>query len=948
MPPNPNAPAKMSQQALFAHLAAEPSTLVLTGSVRTARTFLHLYNEWQQQKNLRAWSTPRILAWEVWLQEQWDALIITSDVEQTLLTDEQERSLWHSVLDKARVPFLHNENSLVETAMQSARIAQAYLLSQQQIQQSAEGVDAHSFARWLRLFASECSRLGLLPSAQLADTIRTHPRRNRLPWPEKIFLVGFDRLTPQQMQFLDDLRGHGRTITNLWLTPEEQSSAPPLVITAPTQQEELYAAAFWIRQRLEQNPSERIGVILPSVSAARPNIERIFRRVLAPDSLHVSNASPRLPYEFSLGEPLHTLPLIRSALLFLRWLTQPLAWEEASYCITAGHFENTTKDELARLDASLRTHLHSTSGTIALPWLLRFLQSNPKTENNPFLLVVQEATHLTRTENIMQQSGVKPSVRTYAEWGMRAENILRTMQWSLLQPKTSVEFQLLRRWSSVLDSIAAIDSVAAPVSFSAWLDAVQSATHRALFTLESHGAPVQILGVAESAGIPFDVIWFLDASAESWPARGQAQPWIPWLLQKQFTLPYADAQADYAHASHITQRILSTCKQAVFSFALEASAEESGPATNSASAVTRTSPVLQDILPHISQMDAHTLLPTLKNKMQPVASLSTLAVASEPPIPLPAANVRGGVRFLQLQAACPFRAFAELRLGSTPVEDPEPGIDPRTQGGLIHAVLHDFWSQVKTQAALLELSAKQRNELLVHCILSAQSEVHSHLPHEDLLLAIESERIAERLLAWLNVEAQRPEFFVAACEKTLEHSEIGGVHFDCRIDRIDQVGDGLALLDYKTGNIAASACRGDRPDEPQLPTYAVLMQNDRQHNAPLRGVAFAHLNAKQSSFKIIHSLSQTFQAKDPRNDKRNNPIVNANTLDTIVQNWRVTLENLAGEFRAGTSRVDPKHPRETCEHCEQMLLCRVRETSIHQQDSEDEEDADEGAAQENE
>ncbi len=927
--------ARIRTQELFARIGTGPSPLVLTGSARTARTLLQRYNQWQHKNGLRAWPTPRILAWDAWLHELWDALVLLGVAEQTLLTEEQERSLWRSVLDSASVSSLHPVNSLLETALQSARVAQSYNLSLKQIQQQAEGIDANTFVRWLRLFAADSSRLQLLPSAHLPGAIRTHPHRDRLPWPLEIILVGFDRLTPQQNSFFDDLRSQGRNVTNIWLAPDDSSSDPPLILAARTNQEELYAAAFWVRQHLQQNPSARIGIIAPSISAIRPVLDRIFRRVLAPASLNFSNSSSPLPYEFSLGEPLHAQPQIRTALLFLRWLTAPIPWEQVSCLLTTGCFGGASPDLLARIDADVRTHLHNTSGTISLGWMQRFLKKNPSTENNPFTLALHKATQQARDGNIFSRTGENPPARTYAHWRAQAEETLRTMQWPLLQPGSSGEFQLLRRWNSVLDSIESIDAVAAPVPFSIWLDTLQNTAHRTLFTLESHGAPVQILGVAESAGIPFDAIWFLDASASSWPARGQPQPWIPWPLQRQFSLPYADAQADYAHTLHTTQRVISSCTQVAFSFALESSQEESGHSSGSTSAAVRVSPVLLDALPGTPITDARSIFPHLDSWIQPVASLSTLEIVSEPPVPLQATTVRGGVRFLQLQAACPFRAFAELRLGSTPTEEPEPGIDPRTQGSWIHAALRNFWSQVPSRSHLLQLDDSQRKNLLSRCIHNAQAEERSHLPQEDLLLAIEAERITERLLAWLDVEQQRPDFSVVACEESVEQSEIDGVQFRCRMDRIDIVEDGIALIDYKTGKISASACSGDRPDEPQLPTYAVLTQINGLHDRPLRGVAFASLDAKQPCIQIVQSLSQTFQSTDPKKSKYGNGIVDADTLAATVQTWRSTLENLAGGFRAGMAIVNPKHPQKTCEFCKQKLLCRIQETEIHLQAAED-------------
>ena len=200
---------------------------------------------------------------------------------------------------------------------------------------------------------------------------------------------------------------------------------------------------------------------------------------------------------------------------------------------------------------------------------------------------------------------------------------------------------------------------------------------------------------------------------------------------------------------------------------------------------------------------------------------------------------------------------------------------------------------------------------------------------EQSLLSTEAERLCERLLAWLEVEAARPDFTVEACEQSIANAVIGSIQFDCRIDRIDKVGNGLALLDYKTGQISASACDGERPDEPQLPTYAVLLHNTHSQNAPLHGVAFASLQAKNPSYKVIHSLPQIFSTVNPKKSKSRATILNTEEeFLAQVDQWQNALTRLADNFQAGYAAVDPKIPGVTCAHCAQKILCRIQEAQI--------------------
>ena len=59
-----------------------------------------------------------------------------------------------------------------------------------------------------------------------------------------------------------------------------------------------------------------------------------------------------------------------------------------------------------------------------------------------------------------------------------------------------------------------------------------------------------------------------------------------------------------------------------------------------------------------------------------------------------------GTRSLELQNMCAFRAYAELRLGSSELGAPEPGVAPEERGQLLHAALHILWRELRDSATL--------------------------------------------------------------------------------------------------------------------------------------------------------------------------------------------------------------------------------------------------------
>jgi RecB family exonuclease len=223
---------------------------------------------------------------------------------------------------------------------------------------------------------------------------------------------------------------------------------------------------------------------------------------------------------------------------------------------------------------------------------------------------------------------------------------------------------------------------------------------------------------------------------------------------------------------------------------------------------------------------------------------------------------------------------------------------------------------------------------------------HAEESWQTMLLEIEADRLEGRLLEWLEVERKRPPFIKVKTEGLLKGMHLGEVELDCRIDRIDQVPQGIVLIDYKTGPVDAKACEDDRPDEPQLPAYAVLSQSSLPAGGPLAGVAFAGLHARKVAFTTVRSLPGVFPMS-PETLKNKHADISPEAMEQQQETWGITLTRLADEFQMGAVGVDPKYGNKTCLHCAQSLLCRVRETEALNQniDGEDPDSTDTNGSQ---
>jgi len=269
----------------------------------------------------------------------------------------------------------------------------------------------------------------------------------------------------------------------------------------------------------------------------------------------------------------------------------------------------------------------------------------------------------------------------------------------------------------------------------------------------------------------------------------------------------------------------------------------------------------------------------------------------------------GGTRVFKYQAQCPFRAFAELRLGAVPLDSPAPGLSPMERGTLVHKALETVWDRLGSHARLCAATDAELGGVVEAAVSDALAAIEARrseaLPVA--FAAIEQQRLKQLLVDWLELEKRRTPFTVLASEKK-GSAEAGGVRCEVRVDRVDRLEDGRhVIIDYKSGQPSPNSWFGERPDEPQLPLYAV------SHPGPLGAVLFGQLRAGETVFKgyaVADGLVPGVKARD---------------LSSEIGEWRRVLDRLGADFRAGVASVDPKKPA-TCRHCTLLALCRFSES----------------------
>jgi ATP-dependent helicase/nuclease subunit B len=880
--------------------AIEAGDTVITSSARGARALRRLHAEAQREEGREAWLAAHIVHWDLWLDRLWQTLLRTGNESRLLLTPLQEQQVWTRVLRPGvERKHLISVLSVSELAQSAYALLGAYDAFDFLRGDILAGPDVESFRAWALTFQRECLREGWLSRSLLPLALMEAVRAGQVQATARLVLVGFDRLTPAQLSLVEAFRQQGHSVEMAGETDAAASSSP--LVRTMDRNDEIATCALWVRNQLDAlGSSARLAVVVTGADAMRAEIERTFRQVLAPETTLISSREQPPPFEFSLGVPLAQLPMARSALLLLRWLHRGLLQDEASWLLLSGLICEDAAEQLsmARLDARLRQQMRQPEQDFDV--YLQLLDKNwPETAS---------LGRLRRRLLEAQRSIPLNSELSFADWVQRAGQVLDAVQWPGAHSSASEDFQVQARWSQLLDAVAELAFDGRTVTYDSFLEVLEQQARQTIYSPESRDAPVQILGPFEAAGLTFDAMWFLSADDASWPAVARPHPFLTRSLQREHAMPHADGDVDFQLAQQVTLRLRASAPQCLFSYAAQNAEGLCRPSALLANFVT---PVQADVFR--LTIGAREDLAAMHNF--PLALLEPeLAVV----VPWPEERDAGGADVLRDQAACPFRAFANRRLGARAMDEGDWGLDPRARGTLVHVVLDKLWAALVNRDALVRVQSEGRLTLLIGFYLDeAMQRYREEGPKRNwntAYLATEHERVLSILEDWLAYEARRDDFTVEAREDK-RAANVGGLKLQLRVDRVDQIADGRVIIDYKTGMVKTDIWDGPRMDEPQLPIYAGFCGVEDVQGVLLGRVAEGKQEfvGRVVNYKAV-SPSQPSLSRTPYSE-------------TMLEEWKGNLQGLAEQFLRGDALVDPKQYPKTCQYCPLPGLCRIAETN---------------------
>ena len=859
---------------------ARPVETVVTPTRRLAHHLKARHDEACVARGLAVWPTPDILPWSAFIERlfQWDRQAGRTDLRW--LDDRAARLSWERLV--GRDPYgaaIISPQGLGRAAHRSWRLLHDYEIPFDALEGDASP-EVAAFARWSAEYSRWLEAHHWLDSAQAPLRIHCASAGPRLR------LVGFDALTPAQATLIQRLTSAGNEVV---VEPAASPGVRQGWVAVRDRDAEIDLAARWAAHRLDGGSTARLAIVVPGLAQDRARVRRSLDRVLAPAATVCGGPAPEsLAYELAAARPLGEQPVVASAREWLAAfcgepdLAACSALLRNSFCAGAG----AEAGSRARLDAWLRRH-----------------------ETQDYSLA-RLAARAARVECAELASLIKAALEYRENWPRRAlpsawSRAFFGLLWAVGWPGErldSAQHQARQRWQALLGEFGAHDDVLGAVPAGEAFRHLRDLADATLFEPQEIRAPLLVIDPETSAGMHFDAVWVCGLDATQWPPAAAPDPFLPRAWQSRRNVPGATAEIVASAARRMLDRLCASAPEVVLSVP-----QFDGEAPLLPSAL------LADV--------AAAAVPDTWSQPSPAQAIFAgrlpLDVRTDGAMPALAVGDRtaGGARVLELQAACPFRASAELRLGARALQEPTIGLDAKARGTLVHEVLALLWTDLQDSVTLTALSLEARRERLLCAIATALRPLRAAAsPVLSRLLDLEALWLESRGLELLDCDLARPAFVVDSIEA--QHSvDIGGLHLDLRLDRVDRLADGtLAVIDYKTGADAEpKAWLDERPKLPQLPLYVEALGAAR-----VCAVVFGRIRAGDTAYAGLASDDGRFPGCGA-------PPKAYDSWAHLLETWHRRLESLAREYLHGDARLAPD-PAHACQYCPLPGLCRIGDT----------------------
>lgn len=838
--------------------AVTPGTVVITSSRRLARELRASYDERRIADGARAWPTPDIVYWQDWLVRLFDAAAVGS--APLLLSVPASSLLWEQCLTHTSPPDVLSIGAIVRPARQAWQRLNEWQVSLAELARTAFSNDERWFARAAGSFEARLRSGNWIDAAELPARVAEMVREERVPVPERLIGVGFDRVVPALQQLAAHL--DARKCNVLF-------RSPPTKTVATRKAAYIHEAGEWraagaaLRRALQDEPTLRVGIIAPDLDRRAEATARLLREGFAP-GWQLAADRYRSTVDVSYGRRLSDYPLIGVALLCLEWTHTGLAGDQVSVLLRSPLIGADDLPERSRFERFLRTLPDRTWRAHDVLALCRASQR-----------LHDGAWHerLSAIANVVVEARGNAAP---ADWARRFDALLAIVGWPGLPRPDSVEFQLINRWRQLLNELARIDAVRPSLRLAEAVQRLRRIAGDTVYQPEARPGAVHLLGMAEAAGMEFDHLWIGGLDASRWPPAGHPLALVSRALQRARGMPDASPGDTLGFARQVFRSRLGAAKRVTLSW----------PQSDDDAALT-PSPFLDDVAqgtgPVSSDPGWYATTLRASREMERLDADTGPAVASDE-------TIVGGAGTIQRQHEEPFSAFARGRLGVSGFHLLQRGLSERHRGIALHDALQILLQARPSRAEIAAWSVEDRDARIGAAVDGSLRAFYRHA--DDVLkrlLIIERRRMQALLQNFIAEEVRRDDFTVRAVEET-RRFESGPVSLDLRVDRIDRLADGaLLIIDYKSGRDRSLQTQGGDLAEMQLAVYARALAE------PIGGLLLINLDSRAIVYRGVGASVPW--GKADRDEWR-----------ALLASWMTRIDELVRALAQGDLRVNLRLP----------------------------------------
>ena len=862
---------------------------VVTPTRQLAQRILDAYALQQYDQGSLSWPTPAIYSWFTWCQKMWDELIFSDPALPHLLSNYESLLLWQQVIEASA----HSDN-ILHTRSTARQAQSAYALYRTwEINNVSEElflpVDAFAFQQWKKNYEQLLNKHRWVDSAQLPSLISSEINKlEQLQNP--IVFYAFDEWTPQHSTLMDALESNG--VECMRQQAQDINEAFSIIPFSDTRAE-IEGMADWIIHVHDQDPTARIGIVVADIKTQRESLMHSLEQVLAVNNYFVSPGSGDLPFAISVGKPLEQYALVNSALCLLSLNYYRLDVNQLSTLLRSpflGGYQQ-EKSQRCRLHRLLMKKGHQ---FISFADLESWHEALDVDAQAPGFLSVLKEIHKLIQEGTKKQPATK--------WLPLINDCLQAAGWPGDRTLNSAEYQITTAWHDILSQLSSIDSTRPQMTFTEFRNHLFWLCSQQNFQPQTATTGIEIIGIDAASGMQFDKLWLFGVHDQAWPQPYSPNPFIPIAIQQEHAIPTATANGRLQQSERIFSTLVHSAKTVTASYPLSDGEQ-----------VFRPSPLLSNLDSSVAQA-----YPLTKKYVQQPDKIATEHIEDQYGKPLAKGQVvSGGASLFQDQAACPQRAYVNHRLLTESIPELDVGISALEKGNLVHRALQLFWQSVKHSNHLQRMTSEVLDQELMRVVKQACEECIQRPDKSvnDVLQGLESQRLKTLLHNFVAVELKREPFTVIATEKG-HHAMVSDIVVHLRIDRIDQLADGsLVIIDYKTGQTTSNAWIGERPDDPQLPLYAITADES------IAAILIARIRTGDTRYlgNTVTSLGN-IKIDQFEQDEWQQKLVE----------WKQVISQLAVDFRAAKASVDPMV--NACKHCDLSMLCRIHERVLTLED----------------